>query len=49
MKRSYTKQQKKLLYTLAAIAVVICLVVELIGMIPGVPFNGWSDIGILWA
>ena len=46
MKRSYTKQQKKLLYTLAAIAVVICLVVELIGMIPGVPFNGWSDIGI---
>ena len=46
MKRSYTKKQKKFLYALALVAIAICLVVELIGMIPGVSFNGWSDVGI---
>ena len=46
VKRTYTKKQKKIM-TIAAIVVVgVCLLVELIGMIPGIPFNGWSDVGI---
>ena len=45
MKRSYTKKQKKLIYTATLIALAVFLLVELIAMIPGVPFNGWSDIG----
>lgn len=46
MKRSYTKKQKQLMRTIALVLIVLCLLVELIGMIPGVPFDGWNDIAI---
>lgn len=46
MGRSYTKKQKKIIATAVLIFAVIFLVVELIGMIPGDSFNGWTDIGI---
>ena len=46
MKRTYTKKQKKALFIAAAVFVAVCLLVELIGMIPGIPFDGWNDIGI---
>lgn len=39
-----TKKQKKLYITIAACVLVLCLLVELIGTIPGIPFNGWSDV-----
>ena len=46
MKRSYTKKQKQLIRNITIAVAVICLLVELVGMIPGVPFNGWEDIGV---
>lgn len=46
MSRSYTKKQKQIIRNLTIAVAVICLVVELVGMIPGVPFNGWEDIGV---
>lgn len=39
-----TRKQKKLYIAIAACLVAVCLLIELIGLIPGVPFNGWSDI-----
>lgn len=39
-----TKKQKKLYTTIAACFVVACLLIEVLGMIPGIPFNGWSDV-----
>ena len=38
------KKQKKRYTTLAIVFVVACLLVELVGMIPGAPFNGWNDL-----
>lgn len=46
MKRSYTKKQKQFIRVVAAVVAAICLLVELIGMIPGISFNGWKDIGV---
>lgn len=46
MKRSYTKKQKQFIRNVTLIIAAICLLVELIGMIPGIPFNGWEDIGV---
>lgn len=46
MKRSYTKKQKEIMGAVALVILTVFLLVELIGMIPGIPFNGWSDIGI---
>lgn len=39
-----TKAQKKVYVTIAVCLVAVCLLIELIGMIPGIPFNGWSTI-----
>lgn len=39
-----TKKQKKLYTIIVACVLAACLLVELIGLIPGVAFNGWSDI-----
>lgn len=39
-----TPKQKKLYTSIAACVAALCLLIELIGWIPGVPFNGWSDI-----
>ena len=39
-----SKRQKKLYIAIGACILAVCLLVELIGLIPGVPFNGWSDI-----
>ena len=38
------RKQKKQYAALAVVFVVVCLLVELVGMIPGVPFNGWTDL-----
>ncbi len=40
-----TKKQKKAVRIAAAVIIAVCLLVELIGRIPGVSFNGWQDIG----
>lgn len=42
--KKLTKKQKKIYTTLAICFAVVCLLIEFIGMIPGVPFNGWSDV-----
>ena len=39
-----TRKQKNRYIVIVACAVVLCLLVELVGRIPGIPFNGWSDI-----
>ena len=39
-----TKKQKKVYITIAACLLAVVLLVELVGMIPGIPFNGWSTI-----
>lgn len=39
-----TAKQKKIRMIIAACAVAVCLLVELLGRIPGIPFNGWQDI-----
>lgn len=39
-----TKKQKKWYTTIGICFVVVCLLIELVGMIPGIPFNGWSDV-----
>lgn len=39
-----TKKQKKVYITIAACLLAVILLVELVGMIPGIPFNGWSTI-----
>lgn len=41
-KRKYTKKQ--ITRTVAIAFAALCLLIELIGYIPGVSFNGWSDI-----
>ena len=46
MGHKYTKKQKEMIGALALILLAIFLIVELVGMIPGIPFNGWSDIGV---
>lgn len=46
MKVTLTKKQQKWVRTAVLIVMAICLVVELVGMIPGVPFNGWRDVGV---
>lgn len=43
----YIKQlpkKKRVAYIATAVFVVVCLLVELIGSIPGIPFNGWPDV-----
>lgn len=39
-----TAKQKKIYIAIAACLLAVCLLIELIGMIPGIPFNGWSTI-----
>lgn len=46
MKSTYTKEQKKWIRIATAVIVAVSLLVELVGMIPGIPFNGWEDIGV---
>lgn len=43
MKFKFTK--KNITRTVVLLILAVCLLVELVGMIPGVPFNGWRDIG----
>ena len=38
------KQKKKRRMIVAACFVVVCLLVELLGRIPGIAFNGWEDV-----
>lgn len=45
MGRKYTKKQKEIITALTLIVLTVFLLVELVGMIPGIPFNGWSDVG----
>ena len=40
------KKQKEFIRAVALVAVAVCLLVELVGMIPGIPFNGWSDVAV---
>ena len=42
--RRATKKQKKLYTAIAVCIIVACLLIEVLGMIPGIPFNGWSDV-----
>ena len=44
MARKYTKKQKKMIRTVALAVVAVCLLVELIGYIPGIEFSGWDDV-----
>lgn len=44
MTRKRKPSQKKIMRNIAIIVAIVCLAVELIGYIPGVSFNGWSDI-----
>lgn len=39
-----TRKQKRFYTTVATAIIIVSLLVELIGMIPGIPFNGWSDV-----
>lgn len=39
-----SKRQKRLCAAVIACLLIVCLLIELIGRIPGIPFNGWSDI-----
>ena len=39
-----TPKQKKIYISIATAFLAVCLLIELIGMIPGIPFNGWSTI-----
>jgi beta-lactamase superfamily II metal-dependent hydrolase len=39
-----TPKQKKIYISIATVFLAVCLLIELIGMIPGIPFNGWSTI-----
>lgn len=39
-----TKTQKKIYITIAVVLILICLLIEVLGRIPGVPFNGWDDV-----
>lgn len=38
------KTQKKIILTIVAIFIVACLLIEVLGRIPGIPFNGWDDV-----
>ena len=38
------KKQKKQYAPWVIAVVVVCLLIELVGMIPGIPFNGWTDV-----
>ena len=42
--RKATKKQKKIYIAIAAVFVLVCLLIEILGRIPGVPFNGWDDV-----
>ncbi len=37
-------KQKKIRLIITVCAVVLCLLIELLGRIPSLPFNGWSDV-----
>lgn len=39
-----TQKQKKLYIAISACVLALCLLIELIGTIPGIPFDGWSDV-----
>ena len=41
---TYTAKQKKIRLILTVAILAIVLLVELVGRIPGIPFNGWSDV-----
>lgn len=38
------KTQKKIYITIAVVLIVVCLLIEVLGRIPGIPFNGWDDV-----
>lgn len=38
------KKQKKQYAPWVIAVVAVCLLIELVGMIPGIPFNGWTDV-----
>ena len=38
------KTQKKIYITIAVVLVLACLLIEVLGSIPGIPFNGWDDV-----
>ena len=38
------KKQKKQYAPWVIAVVVVCLLIELVGVIPGIPFNGWTDV-----
>lgn len=38
------KTQKKLFIAIVVVFVVVCLLIEVMGRIPGIPFNGWDDV-----
>lgn len=39
-----TKRQKRVVAVVVACFLAVCLLIEVIGRIPGIPFNGWDDI-----
>lgn len=39
-----SKKQKKQYAPWLIAVVVVCLLIELVGMIPGIPFKGWTDV-----
>ena len=43
-RKANAKQKKKLAVVCAVCFVVLCLLIELLGYIPGLAFNGWIDI-----
>lgn len=47
MARKYTKKQKQYIRIAVLALVAVCLIVELIGRIPGVDFNGWNDVAVM--
>lgn len=44
MARKSKMAKKRLIRNIAIVIAVVCFVVECVGYIPGIPFNGWSDI-----
>lgn len=39
-----SKKRNKFITAVIIAFVVICLLIEVLGMIPGIPFNGWDDV-----
>lgn len=39
-----SKKQNKIIAIAVVVFVVVCLLIEVLGMIPGIPFNGWDDV-----